>query len=121
MEYVIASYENYQEENRLTTNKARKIEFITTIKALERFLKPGAKILDCAAGTGVYSFYYAQKGFKVNALDITPRHIEYINNKLKNTNCIMETGINNAIDLSLFTNETFDIVLCMGPMYHLVE
>ena len=30
MNYVVDSYENYKEENCLTTNNARKIEFVTT-------------------------------------------------------------------------------------------
>lgn len=35
MNYVVESYKNYKEENRLTTNNARKIEFITTTKGVE--------------------------------------------------------------------------------------
>lgn len=30
--YVVESYENYREEERLSTNNARRIEFITTIR-----------------------------------------------------------------------------------------
>ena len=32
MNYVVDSYENYKEENRLTTNNARRIEFVTTTR-----------------------------------------------------------------------------------------
>lgn len=39
MNYVVDSYENYKEENRLTTNNARKIEFITTTRALGEIIK----------------------------------------------------------------------------------
>lgn len=121
MEHVITAYENYQEENRLTTNNARRIEFITTIKALEKYIFPGINMLDCAAGTGVYAFHYAEMGCNVTALDITPRHIEYINKKLEETSFTMATGINNATDLSEFNDYSFDMVLCMGPMYHLID
>lgn len=31
--YVVESYENYREEERLSTNNARRIEFITTVRA----------------------------------------------------------------------------------------
>ena len=34
MNYVVDSYENYKEENRLTTNNARRIEFVTTTRVL---------------------------------------------------------------------------------------
>lgn len=121
MNHVIESYENNKEEERLTTNNSRKIEFITTIKALDGLLAPGAKILDCAAGTGVYSFCLAEKGYKVTATDITPRHIEYINNKLKSNPCDISTAVLDATDLSRYPDEAFDAVLCMGPFYHLTE
>lgn len=119
--YVIESYENYREEDRLSTNKARKIEFLTTVKALDEIIKGKKTILDCAAGTGIYSFYYADKGHMVTATDITPRHIEVIRSILKNKPYKMETAVLDATDMSIFENESFDVVLNMGPFYHLVD
>ena len=43
MNYVVDSYENYKEENRLTTNNARKIEFITTTRVLGEIIKQRVK------------------------------------------------------------------------------
>lgn len=71
--YVVESYENYKEEDRLSTNNARKIEFITTTKVFDELISGKKKILDCAAGTGVYTFYLADKGHDVTATDITPK------------------------------------------------
>jgi 2-polyprenyl-3-methyl-5-hydroxy-6-metoxy-1,4-benzoquinol methylase len=121
MNYVIDYYENYREENRLTTNNTRKIEYITTIKTFEACLPKTGKILDCASGPGIYSFYFAERGYEVTALDITPRHIEFINNELKNKPYSIHTGVNDATDLSRFDNNTFDVVLCMGPIYHITD
>ena len=53
MNYVVDSYENYKEENRLTTNNARRIEFVTTTRVLDEIIGTNSKILDCAAGTGI--------------------------------------------------------------------
>ena len=53
MNYVVDSYENYKEENRLTTNNARKIEFVTTTRVLDEIIHDKSKILDYAAGTGI--------------------------------------------------------------------
>lgn len=118
--YVVESYENYKEENRLTTNNARRIEFITTTKILGEHIKSNSKILDCAAGTGIYAFWLADKGHDVTATDITPRHIDIINKKLAVTNYFMETAVLDATDMSVFDDETFDVVLNMGPFYHLI-
>lgn len=121
MNHIIESYENYREEDRLTTNHSRRIEFITTTRILDDLLAPNANILDCAAGTGVYAFYLAEKGHQVTATDITPRHIAYINNKMQNSSVNLSTAVLDATDLSMYPDEAFDIVLCMGPFYHLTQ
>lgn len=118
--YVVESYENYKEENRLTTNNARKIEFITTTKVLSEHIKANSKILDCAAGTGIYAFWLANQDHDVTATDITPRHIAMINQQLEATKQSMRTAVMDATDLSVFEDETFDAVLNMGPFYHLL-
>ena len=46
MNYVVDSYENYKEENRLTTNNARRIEFVTTTRVLDEIIGTNSKILD---------------------------------------------------------------------------
>ena len=91
MNYVVDSYENYKEENRLTTNNARRIEFVTTTRVLDEIIGTNSKILDCAAGTGIYAFWFADKGH-----DVT------------------------ATDMSCFADDSFDIVLNMEPFYHLI-
>ena len=53
MNYAVDSYENYKEENCLTTNNARKIEFVTTTRVLDEIIHDKSKILDYAAGTGI--------------------------------------------------------------------
>lgn len=114
------SYENYKEENRLTTNNARRIEFVTTTRVLDEIIGTNSKILDCAAGTGIYAFWFADKGHDVTATDITPRHIDIINRTLTNKNYHMNTSVLDATDMSCFADDSFDIVLNMGPFYHLI-
>ena len=117
---VVDTYENYKEEYRLTTNNARKIEFITTTRMFDEIITSKCKILDCAAGTGIYAFWLADRGHDVTATDITPRHIDIINQNLSTKDYSMKTAILDATDLSLFKDKTFDIVLNMGPFYHLI-
>lgn len=114
--YVVETYERYKEEDRLTTNNARKIEFITTTRIFDELFDNKMKVLDCAAGTGAYSFYLANKGFDVTATDITPRHIDYINQRLKSKEYKMRTAVLDATDMSIFEDESFDVVLNMGPL-----
>lgn len=118
---VVKYYENYKEEDRFTTNNARKIEFLTTIHKFDELLKGKLSILDCAAGTGAYAFYLADEGHNVVATDITPRHIKVINERLKSKPYLMDTRILDATDMECFEDESFDVVLNMGPFYHLTD
>lgn len=119
--HIIESYENYCEEDRLSSNNARKLEFLTTIKVLDVLLEEKKTILDCAAGTGIYSFYYADRGHTVTATDITPRHINVIRDLLRTKDYGMETAVLDATDMKIFADESFDVVLNMGTFYHLIE
>lgn len=118
---VVNYYENYREEDRITTNNARRIEFLTTIHKLDELLKGSLSILDCAAGTGAYAFYLADKGHKVTATDITPRHIKMIEEFLKDKAYSMDIKVLDATDMGCFEDECFDVVLNMGPFYHLTD
>ena len=97
---VVNYYENYREEDRITTNNARRIEYLTTCKFFDELFQGSLKILDCAAGTGAYAFRLAEQGHTVTATDITPRHIDYINEHLKDKSYHMETAVLDATDMS---------------------
>ena len=81
MDPVIEYYNDYNEEKRFN-KKANNVEFITTTSVLDEIIEPDSKILDVAAGTGAYTFYYAEKGHQLVATDIVPKHIKIINNKI---------------------------------------
>lgn len=119
--YVVESYENYNEENRLSTNNARRIEYLTTIRVLDELITGNKKILDCAAGTGIYAFHLADMGHDVTATDITPRHVKIMNDILETKSYDMHTAVLDATDMSVFADESFDVVLNMGPLYHLTD
>ena len=119
--YVVENYENYREEDRLSTNNARRIEYLTTVRILDKLIKDNCKILDCAAGTGIYAFHFAQQGNDVTATDITPRHVDIMEEIIAQKGIGMKTAVLDACDMSVFDDESFDVVLNMGPFYHLID
>ena len=66
-------------------------------------------------------FYLADKGHNLTATDITPRHIKIINEQLKDRTYSMETKVLDATDMRCFEDGCFDVVLNMGPFYHLTD
>ena len=115
---VIKKYEECDEDARLVADRAHNIEYLTTMRYIQKFLKKGDRILEIGAGTGRCSVALAKMGFDVTAVDLTPKHVEIMNHKaqkLKNFRCLVA----DALDLSMFEDKSFDMVLNFGPMYHL--
>lgn len=111
--------ENCDEDTRLASRHGS-IEFITTTKYIDALLKPGDRILEIGAGTGRYSLHYANKGFKVNAIEFVEHNVNVLKSKItSNMDIVAEQG--DALDLSRFSDNTFDVTLVLGPLYHLYE
>jgi RimJ/RimL family protein N-acetyltransferase len=62
------------ENDRLSKSKAARVEFLTTVRYIEKYLTPGAKILDVGAGAGEYSLYFSRNGYRVSALELADQH-----------------------------------------------
>lgn len=117
---VQSLYRTFDEDSRLTRTQAARVEFLTTTAYIEKYLTPGAKILDVGAGVGEYSLYFARKGYQVSALELADANIEAFRAKLtENDPIALVQG--NALDLSRYEANYFDAVLLFGPLYHLHE
>ena len=88
--------------------------------SIDKYLKQGDRILEVGAGTGAYSLYYANRGFQVDAVELVQANVDVMNSKIKdNMNVKVTKG--NALDLSIYEDNTFDITLVLGPLYHLFK
>ena len=115
--HLINFYQFYDEDNRLTS-KHGSVEFLTTMHYIEKYLKSGDRILEIGAGTGRYSHTFAQQGYSVDAVELVKHNIEVFKKKtLYNENVSIFQG--NALDLSIFPDNQYDITLLLGPLYHL--
>lgn len=117
-ERVNKTYDIFDESMRLNRSKASRVEFITAVHYIDKYITPGSKILDIGAGAGEYSLYYAEKGFDVNALELSDANIAAFEGKIKKDYTLKLTQ-GNALDLGMFQDQSFDCVLLMGPLYHL--
>ena len=110
-------YTNYDEEGRLLS-KHGQVEYLTTMRYIERYLQPGMRILEVGAATGRYSHALAQMGYWVDAVELIQHNIDLFNANTKpGENVTICQG--DARDLAFFDDDSFDMTLVLGPMYHL--
>ncbi len=128
-------YNKFHEENRLTTRHGT-VEFLTTLHYIENIASsvalrqaqgpqasevpealegPGIKIADIGAGTGRYSVELCHRGYDVTSVELVPHNLEILRSKHEN----IKTWQGDARNLHFLEDETFDITLLFGPLYHL--
>ena len=119
MNYLEEYYNSYDEEGRLLSRHGQ-VEYLTTMRYIKECLEgisdPG--ILEVGAGTGRYSVTLAKQGLQVTAVELIEHKQKKLRAKLDGTEPI-STIQGNAVDLSLFPDNTFDLTMLLGPMYHL--
>lgn len=98
------------------------VEYAVTRHFLEKNLTQKSRILDIGGGPGRYTIWLAQRNHQVVLVDLSPKLLEIAQEK------IIEAGVNelvaeiteaNVCNLSRWSDNDFDAVLCLGPYYHL--
>lgn len=98
-----------------------KVEYELTKRYLNRYIKPGDKILDLGGGPGRYSLDFAALGCDVTLADLSQKNVEFGLNKAKDLGVTLSGICVDSRDLSVIDDGQYDHVLCMGPMYHLKD
>ena len=121
-----AYYNKFNEEKRLDSRHGQ-VEFITSMKYIHQCLdavalKTGKEkadicIMDVGAGTGRYSVPLSEEGYDVTAVELVKHNL----GRLKQKGSKVKAFQGNAMKLSKFADESFDVTLVFGPMYHLHE
>ncbi len=99
------------------------LEFVVNKAWIAKFLPPsGARVLDIGGGPGRYSIWLAQHGYRVTLADLSPDLLDVARGKVAEAGVELEAIVEaNATDLSHFPDDSFDAVLCLGPLYHLLD
>ena len=116
-DYLNQFYIGYDEDGRLLTRYGR-VEFETTMRYIRRYLPENARIIEIGAGTGRYSHTLAREGHTVDAVELVQHNIDqFIAGTAEGERVTIRQG--SACDLSAFPDDTYDVTLLLGPMYHL--
>lgn len=116
-QYLINHYSHYDEDSRLAP-KHGSVEFLTTMHYIEKYSKPGSRVMEIGAGTGRYSHALARRGYVVDAVELVEHHIGiFKQHTLPEESITITQG--DAMDLSAFPDHQYDMTLLLGPLYHL--
>lgn len=116
-------YNEFEEKNRLNRDNSGKLEFEMSMRILKKYLPQKATILDLGGASGTYTIPLAQMGYTMFLADLSPKLIEEAKEiiKEKNLNNVKTCDVMNAIDLSKYEDNQFDVVILFGPLYHLLD
>lgn len=122
VELLSAYYNKFCEDNRFDSRHGY-LEYVLTMKYIKEYLEQMGKnpseikIMDIGAGTGRYSIPLAEEGYDVTAVDLSPNNVGIMKHKSDRVKAFR----GNALDLSRFEDEGYDMCLLFGPMYHLCD
>lgn len=117
---VKENYQDAREENRAVQSRYSGIEFHYTTKHISEYINQNTAVIELGCGTGYYAMHFSDKCREYTGVDITPENIELFNKKIKAQGLKNVKGlIGDATNINEISDNSFDVVLCLGPMYHL--
>ncbi|MCL1963742.1 MAG: methyltransferase domain-containing protein [Firmicutes bacterium] len=105
-----------QEWERLEKNF---FEFEINRRYMDRYIKPGDKVLDVGGGPGRYSLYLAARGAEVTLVDLSPGNVAFAKEKAAERGLALQALCADARNLDEMAGGPYDAILLMGPLYHL--
>jgi len=112
---IAAYYRRMGEATRLATGGGR-LEFLRTWDVLSRVLPPPpAAVLDVGGATGAYAEPLASAGYRVHVVDPVPEHVTAAG-ALPGVTAVL--GDARALGIA---DASYDAVLLLGPLYHLLD
>ena len=119
-EIISGFYKENREDDRLTRSRHGQLEYATTMAYIHKFAGPGTKVLEIGAGTGRYSIALAKEGMDVTAVELVEEKLKILKENSK-VIANISSYQGDATNLDRFPDNTYDVTLCFGPMYHLYE
>ena len=119
-EIVCGFYGQVDEESRLKWSRHGQLEYATTMAYIHRYADRNSRVLEVGAGTGRYSIALAKEGMRVSAVELVEENLAVLRENSRGIDNI-ESFRGDAVDLGRFADNTFDVTLVLGPMYHIYE
>jgi ubiquinone/menaquinone biosynthesis C-methylase UbiE len=125
--HVATFFDDYgeQEWTRFDDGRTPRPSLEVHLEHLRRHVRAGDSVLDVGAGPGRFTVELARIGADVTVADLSPGQLEL--NRLRVTSegleeRIVESVVADVLDLSHWTDETFDATVCFGgPLSYILD
>jgi ubiquinone/menaquinone biosynthesis C-methylase UbiE len=119
-EEQVARYYDEQIYEAEVTRLARDfpVEMRITKRFLVKWMRPGMAVAEVGVGGGEYSEWLVWNGCRVHLIDVSRRLLDAAAPKAAAG--LLGITQASATDLSAFASESFDAMLLLGPLYHLL-
>jgi SAM-dependent methyltransferase len=120
-----AFYDEYAERewSRFEDGRSGLVSFEIHRHYVERFVRPGDRVLDIGAGPGRFTIELARLGAEVTVADVSPVQLELNRERVEDAGfSVRERVVADVCDLSTFADASFDAVVCYGgPLSYVLD
>lgn len=108
------------EDRRASSSRANHVEFHYTKKLVGEYIDQTTSVIELGCGTGYYGIHFAANCKEYVGVDLSPENIALFLAKIKKLGlCNVRALVGDATRLDQIEDGRFDVVLALGPMYHL--
>lgn len=119
---ILDLYSGGGEDNRSQLSRSNSMEFHYTKKWMEKYITPDSIVIEIGCASGYYGMFFADKCASYTGVDLSPDNIALFNSKISAENKTnLSACVGDATSLCEFEDSSFDVVMCLGPMYHLPQ
>ncbi len=119
-EKVREKYQDGLEDKRAVQSRYGELEFIYTKKHLDEYIRPETAVIELGCGAGYYAAQFAGRCKSYLGVDLVPENVALLQEKIQSGHLEnVEARVGDATDLTGIPDQSFDLVLCLGPLYHL--
>ena len=120
IDIISGFYGGIDEDSRLTGSRHGQLEALTAMHYIRKYAAAGSRILEIGAGTGRYSIALAKAGHRVTAVELVESNLAILRQNGRGLENLTACQ-GDAMDLTCFADDSFDVTLLFGPMYHLYD
>ena len=119
---VLQKYADGREPQRAELAGTYGLEFHYTKKLLTPYITPEKDVVELGCGGGYYGLHFAKRCRSYLGIDLSPVNIAAFQKSIADAELSnVSAQVGDATRLTDISDDSFDVVLCLGPMYHLIR